>query len=221
MPKSPMLQQADLWQIDHGLAEMRAGMLSADRLSIDEVIFPVSPRKFRGSGLTLAYGFHASPFGDVVLIGEERGLLGLGFVIGQDHSGALRDMQERWPAASFEHRPSQTEPFAQHVFAPLSHSPEDKLKLVLLGSAFEIMVWKGLLSIPAGQTSTYSALSAHLGRPQAARAIGSAIGRNPLALLIPCHRVVGRNGALTGYHWGLACKQALLDWESGAAQLRD
>ena len=94
-------------------------------------------------------------------------------------------------------------------------------ELVLLGSAFEIMVWKGLLSIPAGQTSTYSALAAHLGRPQAARAIGSAIGRNPLALLIPCHRVVGRNGALTGYHWGLACKQALLDWESGAAQLRD
>ena len=221
MLKSPELQQADFWQISSVKADNSMPLLGRDRLNIAHEIILATSRPRRGAGLKLDYGFHASPFGDVLLITHERGLIGLGFVMGEDRTAALKDMQARWPAANFAHAQHVTAPFAQLIFAAQTCPPEGKLNLLLLGSAFEIMVWQGLLTIPAGQTTTYSALAASLGRPQAARAIGSAVGRNPLALLVPCHRVVGRNGTLTGYHWGLACKKAILQWEAGSGPLKD
>ena len=221
MPTSPRLQQADLWRLDPLVADKILSLPTSDHLDICTQILPPSPRSQRGQGFALAYGFHPSAFGETLLVAHERGLVALGFVIGQDRAGALKDLQGRWPAADFAHRPELTEPFVQQIFASQNHAPQDNLKVLMLGSAFEIQVWKSLLDIPAGQTSTYSALAAKLGRPQAARAIGSAVGRNPLAVLIPCHRVVGRNGTLTGYHWGLACKQALLQWEAGLVRLKD
>ncbi len=210
------MKLADLWHDNPSVA-----FWEPHRLLISEEILSTSSKAQRGSGFELAYGFHASPFGEVILISHHRGLVGLGFVISQDRAAALKDMQGRWPAADFRHAPQVTAPLAQIVFAPPKAVGEEKLSLFMLGSAFETMVWRGLLRIPAGQTTTYSALAADLGRPQAARAIGSAVGRNPLALLVPCHRVLGRNGALTGYHWGLACKQAILHYERGLSQFKD
>ena len=93
--------------------------------------------------------------------------------------------------------------------------PDQPLRLVFIGSDFEIEVWQALLKIPLGQATTYSDLARHIGRPKAARAVGAAVGRNPISFVVPCHRVLGKSGALTGYHWGITRKQAMLGWEAG------
>jgi AraC family transcriptional regulator of adaptative response/methylated-DNA-[protein]-cysteine methyltransferase len=171
--------------------------------------------KAHGEGLTLAYGFHPSPFGEAIVVATERGLAGLGFVDDGNRAAALADMQRRWPRARLEHDEGRTAALAQRAFDSASWQPDTPLRVVLIGSDFEVRVWQTLLRIPLGRATTYSDIASHIGKPKAARAVGAAVGRNPVSFVVPCHRVLGRSGALTGYHWGLTRKQAILGWEAG------
>lgn len=177
--------------------------------------------KAHGEGLTLAYGFHPSPFGEAIVVATERGLAGLGFVDDGNHAAALADMQRRWPKARLAVDDARTAPLAQRAFDSAAWQPDTPLRVVLIGSDFEVRVWQTLLRIPLGRATTYSDIASHIGKPKAARAVGAAVGRNPVSFVVPCHRVLGRSGALTGYHWGLTRKQAILGWEAGMAGLAE
>jgi AraC family transcriptional regulator of adaptative response/methylated-DNA-[protein]-cysteine methyltransferase len=171
--------------------------------------------KSGGSGLAMAYGFHPSPFGEAIVVATDRGLAGLGFVDGGDRAAALADMRRRWPRADYAEDPAATAPLARRVFDAAAWRPDQPLRVVLIGTDFEVRVWRTLLGIPFGRAATYSDVAARIGSPKAARAVGAAVGRNPISFVVPCHRVLGRSGALTGYHWGLTRKQAILGWEAG------
>jgi AraC family transcriptional regulator of adaptative response/methylated-DNA-[protein]-cysteine methyltransferase len=171
--------------------------------------------KTGGSGLSMSYGFHPSPFGEVVVVATGRGLAGLGFVDDGDREAALADMRRRWPRAAYVEAPAETEPLARRIFEPGLWRPETPLRVVLIGTDFEVRVWRTLLGVPLGRATTYSAIAERIGKPSACRAVGAAVGKNPVSFVVPCHRVLGRSGALTGYHWGLTRKQAILGWEAG------
>jgi AraC family transcriptional regulator of adaptative response/methylated-DNA-[protein]-cysteine methyltransferase len=174
--------------------------------------------KRRGAGLEMAYGFHASPFGEALVIATERGLAGLAFVDedkAKTRADVLADMRQRWPKARLVEATDRTAPFARLVFSPADWSRERPVRLVLIGTDFEVRVWETLLRIPMGRAVSYRDIACHLGQPTAARAVGSAVGRNPISFVVPCHRVLGRDGSLTGYHWGLTRKRALIGWEAG------
>jgi AraC family transcriptional regulator of adaptative response/methylated-DNA-[protein]-cysteine methyltransferase len=177
----------------------------------------ITPGEFRsgGAGLTLRYGFHPSPFGTALVILAPLGLAGLGFADPGEEAAALADMTRRWPKAEFVADQAWTAPAAARIFNPALWSAEQPLNVVLIGTDFEVRVWRTLLKIPMGRASTYSDVAAHIGSPTAARAVGAAVGKNPISFVVPCHRVLGRSGALTGYHWGLTRKQAMLGWEGG------
>jgi AraC family transcriptional regulator of adaptative response/methylated-DNA-[protein]-cysteine methyltransferase len=171
--------------------------------------------KAGGAGLTMRYGFHPSPFGEAVLIVTERGLAGLGFVDDGDRQAALADMTRRWPKATYIEDDAAVAPVAQRIFSPSQWQAEQPLRVVLIGTDFEVRVWQTLLRIPRDKATTYSDIARHIGKPAACRAVGAAVGKNPISFVVPCHRVLGRSGALTGYHWGLTRKQAILGWEAG------
>ncbi|MBO0763409.1 MAG: bifunctional helix-turn-helix domain-containing protein/methylated-DNA--[protein]-cysteine S-methyltransferase [Hyphomicrobiaceae bacterium] len=174
--------------------------------------------KRRGEGLDMAYGFHACPFGEALLIATERGLAGLAF-LDEDKAltreEVLADMMRRWPRAKFRAAPDRTKAFARLIFSPAEWSIDRPVRLVLIGTDFEVRVWEALLKIPMGRAVSYRDIACHLGQPTASRAVGSAVGRNPISFVVPCHRVLGADGRLTGYHWGLTRKRALIGWEMG------
>ncbi|EIM27581.1 bifunctional transcriptional activator/DNA repair enzyme AdaA [Microvirga lotononidis] len=177
----------------------------------------MTPGDYRtgGAGLTMRYGFHPSPFGEAVLIATERGLAGLGFVDDGDRQAALSDLTRRWPKATYVEDEAATAPLARRIFNPTQWQAEQPLRVVLIGTDFEVRVWQTLLRIPRDKATTYSDIARHIGKPSACRAVGAAVGKNPVSFVVPCHRVLGRSGALTGYHWGLTRKQAILGWEAG------
>lgn len=167
------------------------------------------------AGLTMRFGFHPSPFGEAVLVATDRGLAGLGFVDSGNRHAALADLQRRWPKADYVEDQPSTAPLARRIFNPAQWQEEQPLRVVLIGTDFEVRVWQTLLRIPRDRATTYSDIARHIGNPKACRAVGAAVGRNPVSFVVPCHRVLGRSGALTGYHWGLTRKQAILGWEAG------
>lgn len=169
----------------------------------------------RGEGVTMKYGFHSSPFGQVLVMVTEHGLAGLAFADSGEEGAALEDMTSRWPKAFYEEDRQATEPFVRRIFDRSEWSSEQPLKIVFIGTDFEIRVWETLLRIPMGKATTYSEIAARLGKPSAARAVGTAVGKNPISFVVPCHRVIGRSGSLCGYHWGLTRKRAILGWEAG------
>jgi len=189
-----------------------------------------------GDGQRLSFGFHPSPFGEALVVsagsGAKQGLAGLGWVDdkaapgraatdgkhGGGREGALADMRRRWPKATLVQDQAATAPFARRSFEPSAWQAHDPLRVLLIGTSFEVTVWRELLAVPVGATTTYSTLAARIGRPAAARAVGAAVGKNPISFVVPCHRALGKSGALTGYHWGLARKQAILGWEAGQCQ---
>ena len=185
-------------------------------LFVTHVAMSPGAYKARGEGLEIAYGFHPSQFGTALIMATEMGMAGLAFCDPDGEKEALEDMRGRWPRARFTHDPAKTAPYAARSFDPERWKPDDPLRVVLIGTDFEIRVWEGLLSIPLGNAETYSALGERIGKP-APRAVGRAVGRNPISFVVPCHRVLGKSGALTGYHWGLTRKRAILGWESGMA----
>jgi AraC family transcriptional regulator, regulatory protein of adaptative response / methylated-DNA-[protein]-cysteine methyltransferase len=177
----------------------------------------MSPGEWKsgGAGLTIAYGFHPSPFGIAVLMASERGLAGLAFADPGEEQAALADMRDRWPKATIVEDAARTAQLAHRIFNPMLWRAEAPLRVVLIGTDFEVRVWEALLEIPMGRAMTYSGIAAKLRAPTAARAVGAAVGKNPVSFVVPCHRVLGKGGALTGYHWGLTRKRAMLGWEAG------
>ena len=174
--------------------------------------------KVRGEGLQISYGFHDSPFGDALVMATERGVAGLAFVDeekGQTRADALADMTRRWPRATYVEAPWKTATHARQIFEPEAWKREQPVRLVLIGSDFDVRVWETLLKIPMGRAVSYADIARHLGQPNASRAVGSAVGRNPISFVVPCHRVLRGDGNLGGYHWGLTRKRALIGWESG------
>ena len=170
--------------------------------------------KARGQGLTIRYGFHPSPFGIALVMITERGLAGLAFADPGEEQAALDDMRCRWPNADYVEDQAATAEDAQRIFEPGRWSAERPLRVVLIGTDFQVRVWESLLKIPLGKAVTYSDIAHDIGQPTAMRAVGAAVGRNPISFVVPCHRALGKNGALTGYHWGLTRKRAMLGWES-------
>jgi AraC family transcriptional regulator of adaptative response/methylated-DNA-[protein]-cysteine methyltransferase len=179
----------------------------------------MSPGEWKsgGAGLILRYGFHPSPFGRALVMATDRGLSGLAFADAGEEPATLAEMQRRWPEAHYVEDNAGTATLARRIFNPGLWRPDRPLRVVLIGTDFEVRVWETLLNIPLGRASTYSDVAKKLGRPKAARAVGAAVGRNPLAFVVPCHRVIGKAGDITGYHWGLTRKRAMLGWEAGQA----
>ena len=177
----------------------------------------MSPGEFKsgGEGLTLTYGYHPSPFGTALVMTTPRGLAGLALADPGKERAALRDMTSRWPKARYVEDFAATAATARRIFDPSLWRRDQPLRVVLIGTDFEVRVWERLLEVPMGRLISYSDLAARAGTPRAARAVGAAVGRNPVCFVVPCHRVVGKSGELTGYHWGLTRKRAMLGWEAG------
>jgi AraC family transcriptional regulator of adaptative response/methylated-DNA-[protein]-cysteine methyltransferase len=171
--------------------------------------------KAKGEGLAIGYGFHPSPFGTALVMITAHGLCGLAFADEGREKAALADMRSRWPRATYAEDSATTAPYVRRIFDPAAWTPDRPLRVVMIGTDFEVTVWERLLKLPVGGATTYSGIAASLGRPTAARAVGAAVARNPISFVVPCHRVLAKGGDLCGYHWGLTRKRAILGWEAG------
>jgi len=173
--------------------------------------------KAKGEGLTIRYGYHPSPFGTALVMITDRGLAGLAFDDPGERRDAFEDMASRWPRATYVEDAAATALYATRIFDPSRWSADAPLNVVLIGSDFQIRVWQALMTIPLAKAVTYSDIARDIGQPTASRAVGAAVGRNPISFVVPCHRALGKSGDLTGYHWGLTRKRAMLGWETGQA----
>ena len=179
----------------------------------------MSPGEWKagGEGLTITYGFHPCPFGMALVMMTPRGLAGLALADAGKERASLRDMRARWPKAKYVEDYAATAATARRIFDQAMWKPDQPLRVVLIGTDFEVRVWEKLLAIPMGKLTTYSDIARSAGAPKAARAVGAAVGKNPISFVVPCHRVVAKNGDITGYHWGISRKRAMLGWEAGMA----
>ncbi len=168
-----------------------------------------------GAGLCIRWGWFDSPFGESLVMGTERGICGIGFAAEMGREATMEDLRGRWPEASFVEDPEALRPWVETAYG-LREGGE--APLYLIGAPFQIKVWEALLRVPSGQVTTYSEIAQSIGRPKAVRAVGTAVGRNPISLLIPCHRALRKSGGLGGYHWGLPVKRTILAWESARAE---
>lgn len=200
------------------------GLSSTSRLHdlfVTHEAMPPGAFRNKGEGLAMTWGIAPSPFGTAVLVITEYGLAGIGFADEEiSVQQAFEDLRDRWPNASYSRNDARIVPIAARVFDPTRWDPKAPVRVVLIGTDFEVSVWETLLKIPVGKATTYSDVARKIGRPTASRAVGAAVGKNPISFVVPCHRVVGTSGALTGYHWGLPRKRAILGWECGVAGTR-
>ena len=180
----------------------------------------MSPGEWKsgGEGLSISFGFHPSPFGKALIMATDRGLAGVAFADAGDEETALADMRRRWPKAAYVADETRTAGLARRIFDPSRWRKDQPLRVVLIGTDWEVRVWEALLKIPMGRVATYSEIAGKVCTPTAARAVGAAVGKNPVAFVVPCHRVIGKSGDLTGYHWGITRKQAMLGWEAGKVE---
>jgi len=195
------------------------GLSSTSRLHdlfVAHEAMPPGAFRAKGEGLTMRWGAAPSPFGVAVITATDYGISGLGFA-DEDMTvqQAFEDLAGRWPNARFVRDDAAIAPLAARIFEPSRWSADAPVRVVLIGTDFEVKVWETLLTIPCGKATTYGEVANRIGRPAAARAVGAAVGKNPVSFVVPCHRVVGSNGALTGYHWGVPRKRAILGWECG------
>lgn len=170
-----------------------------------------------GAGVEIDYGFADCTFGRMLVMATTKGVCGLAFGDEGEEDAMLADMQSRWPKAIYRENTERAKQVSENIFAEGS---DQTIGLHLLGTPWQIKVWQALLAIPSGKMVTYKFIASRLGDAKASRAVGTAVGRNPISWLIPCHRVLGSDGALHGYHWGLVCKRAMLAVEAARAELR-
>ncbi|NDJ74621.1 MAG: methylated-DNA--[protein]-cysteine S-methyltransferase [Chloroflexi bacterium] len=180
-------------------------------------IYAMTPSevKEQGRGLAIAYGFHATLFGDCLLGLTGRGVCALRFVSLDGRQAALGELRAEWPNASFEHDPAATGPIIEQIFGATA---EQSISLFVKGTNFQVRVWEALLTIPQGALVTYGDIAQRIDRPNASRAVGSAVGSNPIGYLIPCHRVIRSNGIVGDYRWSASRKQAMIAWEAERLQ---
>jgi AraC family transcriptional regulator of adaptative response/methylated-DNA-[protein]-cysteine methyltransferase len=202
-------------------ATYEAGLSSPSRLHdlfvTHEAITP-GEFKQKGAGLTIQYGFHDSPFGECLIALTERGICGLQFVADEDREATLDELKASWPQAEFIEDAEATRPYVDPIFNLSGAEEQPSLPLYLKGTNFQIQVWQALLKIPMGTAVSYGTVAQMIGSPKASRAVGSAAGSNPIAYLIPCHRVIQQAGKLGNYRWGSSRKKAILGWEAARYQ---
>jgi AraC family transcriptional regulator of adaptative response/methylated-DNA-[protein]-cysteine methyltransferase len=195
------------------------GLSSTSRLHDLFVAYEAMPPgafRAKGEGLDMRWGAAPSPFGIAVVTATDYGISGLGFADGPDDvEPAFLDLANRWPNARFVRDDQAIAPLIARIFDPARWSADQPVRVVLIGTDFEVKVWETLLTIPCGRATTYGEVANRIGKPSASRAVGAAVGKNPISFVVPCHRVVGSSGALTGYHWGVPRKRAILGWETG------
>ena len=162
-----------------------------------------------GEGQLIRWGRFDTPFGPAIAMGTERGLCGIAFTAETGDTPAMDDLVARWPSATYHEDPDHLARWVDAAFAM-----QGETRLHMIGAPFQLKVWEALLNIPSGHVTTYSEIARAIGHPKAVRAVGTAVGRNPVSYLIPCHRALRKSGGLGGYHWGLPVKRALLAWES-------
>ena len=168
-----------------------------------------------GRGVAIDYGFHACPFGVALVMMTNKGVCGLGFGDEGEEEVMLADMEARWPQASYQENPPRAAKIIGQIF---DIERRGDISLHLMGTPWQMKVWEALLSIPSGKLVTYRTIAEKVDSPKGSRAVGAAVGRNPISWLIPCHRVLGSNGALTGYHWGVMRKRAMLAVEAARSE---
>ncbi|MEM6564288.1 MAG: bifunctional helix-turn-helix domain-containing protein/methylated-DNA--[protein]-cysteine S-methyltransferase [Pseudomonadota bacterium] len=175
----------------------------------------MSPGEFarKGAGLTIYWGWFDSPFGAAIVMGTSKGICGVGFGDEMGPEAAFNDLVARWPQAEYIEDPMRLRPWVLKAFGA-EDNQLDPAPLYLIGAPFQIKVWEALLTIPSGHVTTYSEIANAVGAPRAVRAVGTAVGRNPISWLIPCHRAMRKSGGLGGYHWGLPVKRAMLAYET-------
>jgi AraC family transcriptional regulator of adaptative response/methylated-DNA-[protein]-cysteine methyltransferase len=198
-----------------------AGLSSPGRLhDLFVNIEAMTPGEFKahGAGLRISYGYHPSPFGECLLSITARGICGLGFIGAGGRAQTLRDFQLRWQEAQWEESPRLTQPYVNRIFGGEKRNGNRPITLVLQGTNFQVKVWEALLKIPMGSVIPYEDLAIRVCTARAARAVGGAVGKNPIAFVIPCHRVIRKAGGIGGYHWGTARKKAMLAWEAAQTQ---
>ena len=169
-----------------------------------------------GAGVEILYGFHPSPFGIALILATAKGVCGLAFGDEGEEKRIFADMRSRWPKANYREAHALTAKIAAQIFAKSAGD----LSVHLMGTPWQVKVWQALLAIPPGRFSTYGAVAEGIGSESAARAVGTAVGRNPISWLIPCHRVLASDGSLNGYHWGLERKRAMLALEAASQSER-
>ena len=167
----------------------------------------------KGAGLTIYEGWFSSPFGEVIAMGTNRGLCGLGFASEMGRDQARDDLVNRWPLALFEEKPNRLASWVEATFAS-----KGNVELHVMGAPLQIKVWEALMRIPSGYVTTYSNIAQSIQNPKAVRAVGTAVGRNPVSFIIPCHRVLRKSGELGGYHWGTPVKRAILAFEGARSK---
>lgn len=200
-------------------AALEAGLSGPGRLHdlfVTHHAMPPGAYRAKGEGLDLVYGFHPSPFGLALVLTSEHGLVGLAFCDPGEEAATLEDMTRRWPKATYRESLSETQDTARRIFDPAFWRADTPLRITLIGTDFEVRVWETLLTIPLGKTTTYGSIADLVSSRKASRAVGAAVGRNPISFVVPCHRAIGASGALTGYHWGLTRKRAMLGWEAAS-----
>jgi AraC family transcriptional regulator of adaptative response/methylated-DNA-[protein]-cysteine methyltransferase len=173
----------------------------------------MTPAEYKNGGkeLDINYSFAESPFGNIIVASTPKGICYMAFA--DDREDAFNKLQEQFPNASYTQVVDVAQQDALHIFKK-DWSELSKIKLHLKGTSFQLKVWETLLKIPMGDLSTYSDISKQIHQPNASRAVGSAIGANPVAFLIPCHRVIKSTGESGGYHWGPTRKSAIIGWEA-------
>lgn len=179
----------------------------------------VSPGEFKsnGHGMVIEYGMSYSPFGFVFIAATERGICQLSFIDKQQYQDSIESLQSAWPNATILNNPLYIDKLSQKIFTTSTQS-KDKFHLLVKGSNFQIKVWESLLKIPSGMAYSYQQVAHSISKPTANRAVATAISRNPIAYLIPCHRVIRKTGIISGYRWGCERKQAIIAWESAHLQ---
>lgn len=193
---------------------LETGLSSTSRLhDLFVKIEGMSPAEYKngGKGLRINYSFSGSPFGNVIAASTEKGICYLAFE--NDIPKALGDLQAKFPNASFFEQQDDFQKNALSIFSK-DWTELNTVKLHLKGTDFQLKVWESLLTIPMGKLSTYGKLAEKIGYSKASRAVGTAIGSNPVAFLIPCHRVIQSSGKIGGYMWGTERKQLIIGWES-------
>jgi len=165
-----------------------------------------------GADLQIFWGYFDSPFGPALVMGTAKGICGIAFAAETGEAEAMADLRARWPKAEFVEAPERLQDWVRDAFG--QGEAGQSAPLYLIGAPFQIKVWEALLRIPSGQVTTYSEIATAVGHPKAVRAVGTAVGRNPVSWLIPCHRALRKSGGLGGYHWGLPVKRAMLAWEA-------
>lgn len=182
----------------------------------------VTPGEFkqRGAGLQIAYGRHDTPFGECLLAVTPRGICQLLFLAENGWEQAVAELREQWQAATLREDPGQTQLMIDQIFPVNGKNGKRTVTLLLKGTNFQLKVWNALLQIPPGAAWSYEDVAQAIGQPSAARAVGNAVGANPIGYLIPCHRVIRKSGIIQDYRWGPTRKKAMLAWESAQQEIR-